>query len=148
MTHAARSVNRETVRIVRHLLATRHLAVLVCVATLLLKLLVPTGYMLDSDGGRLVVVSCPSMVPHATSMDMPGMHGDGAYHGKSGDHGKADTPCAFAGLSAAITGAVDPVQLAALIAFIVSVGLVLSAPPPRPSRTHLRPPLRGPPTCL
>ena len=37
---------------IRHLLAQRHLAVLICAAALLLKLLVPTGYMIDSDHGK------------------------------------------------------------------------------------------------
>jgi hypothetical protein len=48
------------VQTIRHLVAQRHLAVLICAVTLLLKLLVlvPTGYMIDSDHGPTVVTIC------------------------------------------------------------------------------------------
>ena len=133
---------------IRHLLAQRHLAVLICAAALLLKLLVPTGYMIDSDHGRLTITICSGMAPVATTMDMPGMHGDMPNHGKSKDHGKAEMPCAFSGLSAATTGAIDPIQLAVLIVFVLAIGLagVLLPAPSGPS--YLRPPLRGPPAFL
>lgn len=124
------------------------LVVLLCTATLLLKLLVPTGYMIGIDHGHIAIIVCPGVVPTATAMAMPGMHHDATGHGKSSDHGKAEMPCAFAGLSAAMTGAIDPIQLAALIAFVIAIGLggvVLPAPF---APTHLRPPLRGPPRRL
>lgn len=137
---------------IRHFLAQRHLAVLICVAALLLKLLVPTGYMIDSDHGRITITICSGTGPATMTMEMPGMHGDTAGHvadhGKSKDHGKAEMPCAFSGLSAASLGAIDPIQLAALIAFVLTLGLIatiLSAPS-RPA--YLRPPLRGPPAYL
>lgn len=133
---------------IRHLLAQRHLAVLICAATLLLKVLVPTGYMIDSDHGRLTVTICSGTAPRTMTMDMPGMHGDMANHGKSKDHGKAEMPCAFSGLSAAVLSPIDPIQLAALIAFVMAIGLagVLLSAPSTP--TYLRPPLRGPPVLL
>lgn len=143
-------------RLVRHLLAQRQLAALMCVVTLFLKLVVPTGYMIGSDHGRIAITICSGTSPTTLMMDMPGMHGDmpgvgvigGADHGKSKDHGKSEMPCAFAGLSAAMMGTVDPIQLAALIAFVMAIGtagLILPTPSP-PS--HLRPPLRGPPASL
>ena len=82
------------------------------------------------------------------TMDMPGMNGDGPGHGKSQDHGKAEMPCAFSGLSAASLGAVDPIQLAALIAFVLGVGLLPAVLPAIIRRRYLRPPLRGPPLSL
>lgn len=133
---------------IRHLLAQRHLAVLICAATLLLKLLVPTGYMIDSDHGRLAITICSGVAPATTTMDMPGMHGDMPDHGKSKDHGKAEMPCAFSGLSAAVLGPIDPIQLAALIAFVLAVGLTASVPPAPSQPAFLRPPLRGPPAYL
>jgi len=133
---------------VRHLLTQRHLTVLICAATLLLKLLVPTGYMIDNDHGRIVITICSGVVPAAMTMDMPGMHGDMPDHGKSKDHGKAEMPCAFAGLSAGMTGAIDPIQLAALIVFTLALGLIASSTPAPSCPTHLRPPLRGPPAYL
>jgi hypothetical protein len=132
----------------RHLLAQRQLAVLLCAATLLLKLLVPTGYMIDSDHGRMTITICLGTAPRTMTMAMSGMHGAMTDHGKSKDHSKAEMPCAFSGLSAAMLGSIDPVQLAALIVFILALGLIATVPrvPSRP--TYLRPPLRGPPAYL
>ena len=121
---------------------------LICAAALLLKLVVPTGYMIDSDHGRIAITICSGMTSAATAMDMPGMHGDMPDHGKSKDHGKAEMPCAFSGLSAAMTGAIDPIQLAALIAFVMAIGLAGVLLPAPSRRTYLRPPLRGPPASL
>lgn len=137
----------------RTLLAQRHLALLLCVATLLLKLLVPTGYMIDDDHGTLTITVCSGVAPRTVTMEMPGMHGDMPDHGKSKDHGgsnqgKAEMPCAFSGLSAAALGAIDPIQLAALIAFIMAMGIIGLAPPPPLTPPYLRPPLRGPPAYL
>jgi hypothetical protein len=129
----------------RILLAQRQIALLLCVATLLLKLLVPTGYMIDNDHGRLTFTVCSGVQPRAMTMEMPGMHGDMPDHGKSKDHGKAEMPCAFSGLSAAALGAIDPIQLAALIAFVMAMGIIGLALPPPSTPTYLRPPLRGPP---
>ena len=118
---------------------------LICAATLLLKVLVPTGYMVDSDHGRVAVVICSGTQPATT---MTGMHGDMPDHGKRKDHGKAEMPCAFSGLSAATTGAVDPIQLAGLIAFVLAIGLSPIILPAPARRIYLRPPLRGPPAYL
>ena len=133
---------------VRRLLAQRHFAVLLCAATLLLKLVVPSGYMIGSEHGRMTIELCSGVAPQPMALEMPGMHGDMPDHGQSKDHGKAEMPCAFSGLSAALLAAADPIQLAALIAFVMSVGLACLALPPASRRTHLRPPLRGPPATL
>lgn len=133
---------------IRRLLAQRHFAVLLCAATLLLKLLVPTGYMIGSEHGRMTIELCSGLAPQPMAVDMPGMHGDMPDHGKSKDHGKAEMPCAFSALSAASLAAVDTIQLAALIAFVMSVGLAGLALPLPSRRAHLRPPLRGPPATL
>jgi hypothetical protein len=130
---------------IRHLLAQRHFAVLLCATTLLLKLLVPTGYMIDNDHGRMTVTICSGLGPATMKMDMPEMHGDMPDHGKSKDHGKAEMPCAFSGLTAAMLGSIDPVQLAALIAFVMATGLAVVVLPAPSCPAHLRPPLRGPP---
>ena len=148
MTQADGKGKSSSVHAVRHLLAQRHLAVLICAATLLLKLLVPVGYMIDTDHGRITVTLCPGTAPRAMTMAMPGLHGDMPDHGGPKDHGKAETPCAFSGLSAAMLGAIDPVQLAALIAFVLALGLIATVPRAPSCPAYLRPPLRGPPTSL
>ncbi len=132
-------------RAFRHLLARRHLAAVICAAALLLKLLVPTGYMIDSYHGRPAIVLCPGTVPAAAPTHMTGMHGATTDHDKSPDHPKAEMPCAFAGLSAAALGAIDPVQLAALLAFVLAVGFATTIGPAPSHPAHLRPPSRGPP---
>ena len=124
------------------------MAVLICAATLLLKLLVPTGYMIDNASGQIAITLCSGFGPATMTMDMPDMHGDMPDHSKSKDHGKAEMPCAFSGLSAAMTGAIDPIQLAALIAFVMATGLVWAMPSAPSDPTYLRPPLRGPPVRL
>lgn len=101
--------------------------------------------MIQNDHGHLTITICSGTQPRPTTMEMPGMHGDAAAHGNPGDHGKAEMPCAFAGLSAAMTGAIDPVQLAALIAFVMATGLAVVVLPAPSCPAHLRPPLRGPP---
>nr|WP_277924519.1 DUF2946 family protein [Sphingomonas sp. CROZ-RG-20F-R02-07] len=117
----------------------------ICAAALLLKLLVPTGYMIDSDGGRMGIIMCSGTGP---MRDMPAMHGDGSDPRKSKDHGKAEMPCAFSSLSAAALSAIDPIQLDALIAFVMALGFVgFLLPDPLRCR-RFRPPLRGPPAFL
>lgn len=127
----------------RRLLAHRRLAALLCAAALLLKLVVPSGYMVASHGGHLTIEVCSGMAAAPVKMTMP-MSG----HGKSHDGAKPDQPCAFAGLSAAALGAVDAVLLAALIAFVMALAFAPATLPPPLRRVRLRPPLRGPPAVL
>ena len=107
-------------------------------AVLVLRLIVPVGFMPVVDGGKLVVSICTGSGPAKMVMDMPGM-----------DH-KSSKPvaeggCAFADLSMPTLAGTDPIQLAALVALIMASGLVFAvALAPRPSG-RLRPPLRGPP---
>jgi hypothetical protein len=136
---------------IRTLLAQRRLAVLLCVATLLLKVVVPTGYMIDEERGRIAITICSGTGPVTMAMNMPAAHGAMPGHGKAdnqgkaGDHGKAEMPCAFASLSFPGLDAIDPIQLAVFMAFIMAVGFAGFLPLPALRRAHLRPPLRGPP---
>ncbi|MFW2852695.1 DUF2946 family protein [Sphingomonas sp. TX0543] len=113
-------------------------------AALLLKLLVPTGYMIGSDSGRVTIELCSGVGPQTMGMSMD--H-DTPGHGKSSDHGKVQMPCAFSGLSAAAMGAADAIQLAALTVFVMAVGLSPATPRRTVRRVYLRPPLRGPPAA-
>ena len=62
-------------QVVRHLLAQRRLAVLICAAALLMKLLVPAGYMIGNDHGRLSIILCSGIAAPAgeavAAMPMP-----------------------------------------------------------------------------
>lgn len=148
VTKGARAAKRPPVLAIRRPIAQRHIAVLICAAALLLKLLVPTGHMIDSSHGRITITICSGTAPRAMTIEIPGMHGGMPDHGQSKDHGKAEMPCAFSGFSAAMLAAIDTIQLAALIAFVMAVGLV-GVMLPAPSRpAYFRPPLRGPPATL
>ena len=123
----------------RQLVKHRFTAALIIAAALLMRLIVPTGYMLDASHGAITVELCSGTGP--MRMVMPGTaHPDG---GK--DHSKAEQPCAFAGLAAPALGGADPILLAVAVALIMAAASrsVASAPPVR--RVFLRPPLRGPP---
>ncbi|WP_413061187.1 DUF2946 family protein [Sphingomonas carotinifaciens] len=134
---------------VRHLLAQRRLAVLICAAALLLKLLVPTGYMIGNDHGALGIVICsgaaPMMTMPAGDGAMAAMHDTAPEQGPSKEHGKAEMPCAYAGLSAQMLGAVDPIVLVAALAVVAALALLPAPRRVHRSAHHLRPPLRGPP---
>ena len=119
---------------------------LVCMLALLLKVLVPTGYMIGTDHGRITVGVCSAMGPRTMTIEVPGLHGNLPEQGS--DQGKAEMPCAFSSLSAAVLGAIDPIQLGALLAFVMAMGFVTVAALPRPEPPFLRPPLRGPPLTL
>lgn len=125
----------------RRLLARRHLALLICAAALLLKLLVPAGYMITAEGGRVSLTVCTGLAPSAAVTAMPGMHHDMPAK----DHGKPEQPCAFAGLAAQMLDAIDPTLLAAALAFIIAAALVRVLPAPPRRAAFLRPPLRAPP---
>jgi hypothetical protein len=58
VTLPASTGSRLPVHTVRRLLAKPYLAVLICAATLLLKLLVPTGYKIANDHGRFAITIC------------------------------------------------------------------------------------------
>ncbi|MGI4877107.1 MAG: DUF2946 family protein [Janthinobacterium lividum] len=136
------------VPVVRRFLAQRYLVALLCAATLLLKLLVPAGYMVGNENGRITIELCSGVASRPMTMAMPGMHGDMIGHGKSQDHGKAEMPCAFTALSAISLGAIDPIQLVALVAFVMAAGLLPVVLPAAVRPSYLRPPLRGPPLTL
>lgn len=132
----------------RHLvLAHRHIAALICVAALALRILIPTGYMVSSVHGRVTITLCSGVVDQqpAMAMDMRGMDHTMPDHGKSKEHGKAEMPCAFSGLSAPVLGGADPVLLVVALALVAAVALRATPRTIVASASYLRPPLRGPP---
>lgn len=134
------------VTVFRRLVSRRSFAVLLCGATLLLRVLVPSGYMVGSAHGRLTIELCSGVAAMPMASTMAGMAGHMPGHDGSREHGKAEMPCAFSALSAAALSGADPIQLAALAAFVVAAGLrPLQAAAAIGRPAHLRPPLRGPP---
>ncbi len=131
----------------RLLLTHRRIAALIAAAALVLRILVPTGYMLASEHGRITVAVCTGLAGGTQmAMDMPGMHHAMPAPDKPMDHGKAEMPCAFAGLSLLALGAVDPALLLAALAFVMALALFVAPRPRLRAAAFLRPPLRGPPS--
>jgi len=119
---------------------------------LLLKMIVPSGYMLDSSGGSIGLVLCSGMAPAPAApshaMAMPGMPHHATRdtgHGSKKDGQTAEQPCAFAGLNAVSLAATDPILLALAIAFVIATVFRQVSQKPAHARAYLRPPLRGPP---
>lgn len=146
MTGNGAHAKRRAVNALRRLiLAHRHLASLLIVAALAVKLLVPAGYMVAPGPGHITVSICSGFGPKTMVIEIPGKAAD---HSSPNEHGKAEMRCAFSGLSTQALGPVDPILLVAALAFVMALALRL----PRPSRIsptpYLRPQLRGPPDPL
>jgi hypothetical protein len=115
---------------------------------LVVKAVMPAGYMLSAGGERFLTVtvcSDASGTPGQMQIALPDKPGSDDEHSDAAD--KA-TQCAYSGLGHSALGGTDPVLLAAAFAFILLMGLA----PPRtfPARiaAFLRPPLRGPPVTV
>lgn len=129
-------------RLCRLVLANRPFACAVFALALLMKIVVPSGFMPTISNGQVVVSVCSGMGPTTMVMTIPGLE-----HKSSGDShgGKAEQPCAFAGLSAPSLAAANPVLLAAAILFMLGLGMRPLVLPTSTAPPYLRPPLRGPP---
>ena len=126
------------------LLRHRALAILMVVAALCLKALVPAGYMLEAGHKVLTVAICQDSSGQAITHEIV-VPMKGSPAGDAAKHAEAGKACAWSSLGmASLTGA-DALLLAAALAFILTLGFAPTAAP-RPRRAvWLRPPLRGPP---
>jgi hypothetical protein len=113
------------------------LAALILAATLLLRVLVPAGFMPVFEQGRVSLALCSGYGPVVAKP----MH-HGGHHMPAQ---QTQSPCAFADLALPVLGGVDPLILAEALAFVAILALLLAvvATPRTPAR--LRPPLRAPP---
>lgn len=129
---------------IRRLLLTRPaLVALLCTAMLALRLLVPVGYMLAEQQGRIAIIVCPGVTAQTIAhMAMPGHD---THEAPAGHDRSAEGVCAFAGLSAPMLGAIDVVLLVVALA-LVAAAVLRRVPDVTPcARLRLRPPLRAPP---
>jgi hypothetical protein len=134
----------------RLLLEHRALAMWLAALALAVRLLVPAGFMVGSVDGRPVLQLCSGFGPVAvaTAAPMPMAHGGGHHDRDShreSDRPATDMPCPYAGLAQAATTPVDPVLLVLAIAFAMALGVRATRWPALRDRSHLRPPMRGPP---
>ncbi|WDF70949.1 DUF2946 family protein [Novosphingobium sp. KACC 22771] len=131
---------------VRRLLARRGLATLICCAVLALRLLVPSGYMVEAGGSSITISICNGVASAPMSVSLPLKHDGGTQD--SPQHGEHLVPCPYGSLAHAALPAVDPIQLAQLLVFILAVAWLGLALPNHSAPTYIRPPLRGPPIYL
>ena len=118
---------------------------IVVLAALCMKAVVPAGFMIGQDSRTFTVRICDeTQLGHvAKQLVIPMKDG---HHDPAGPEAKGT--CAFATLGMASLGSVDPVLLALAIAFILALGFAAVPIPPRGRQSHLRPPLRGPPALI
>ena len=131
----------------RSLLLLRHyrgIAVMLVACALMVRMLVPSGFMLaPAANGMPTIIPCPGqgpIAPTAPTTAMPAMAGQHMHHKSGGQHDKsADHPCAFAAAYAAVdlAATIHPAPPPALAAFAAPMfhafarpGLGLAAPPP------------------
>ncbi|CUS45336.1 MAG: DUF2946 family protein [Pseudomonadota bacterium] len=126
----------------RHFLRHRLLAGWIVAAGLLMKLLVPAGYMPMASGGSIIIQICSGYGPMTMAMPIPGKEDQS---GQDGQQGKAEMPCAYSGLSTPSLAAADPLLLALAVLFVMVAATRAAIPIPAAPPPHLRPPLRGPP---
>lgn len=117
-------------------------------AVLLIKLLVPAGYMPMADQGSLRIELCTGYGPERP-VAMPAHHG-GMQHGAAphdgGQHGKTQPPCDFSVLGAPGLAGNDMPMLAEPSRFDTQPPVALPARFALSFPAYLRPPSRGPPT--
>lgn len=124
------------------LLQHRLAALLLVMAALAMKIVVPAGFMPGSASGAFSVKLCTGTLDQAVTASIAIPFKDGSAD-PAGQQAKAD--CPFTALSmVSLTGA-EPGLLALALAFILALGFAPVAVPRCARRWHLRPPLRGPP---
>jgi len=123
------------------ILGKRHLALLLIALALLMKAVLPAGYMVSSASKILTITICSDGTGSATKaqIEIP------AKGTPEGDHGKLDGHCPYSSLSMAAMGGAPALLLALTFAFTLLLGLPPARHLPFLRATHLRPPLRGPP---
>lgn len=125
-------------------LVTRHprIAAMVVAVSLLLRILIPSGFMPTVSGEHVLISICSGIEQSSVEVSLPA-----STSRDVGDHsqGKSAALCAYSGLLGSSLAAVDVVLLAAGMPIAIAVGLVPKLRPPLTVADHLRPPLRGPP---
>lgn len=128
----------------RRLVASHRLvAGAILALALVMKLVLPAGFMPTVAEGRMVVRMCSGTGPMTMVMTIPGFE-QGKHDGK-GHSDKHEAPCAFSSLSSPSLAAADPILLALAILFVLAMGIRALAAPTTVAPPYLRPPLRGPP---
>ena len=126
------------------LMRSRGLTLLMVVAALCMKLLVPGGYMIASDSPSFSVRICTGTLERAAVREVA-LPMTGERQTPLGKQVMADTLCPYSALSLGTLSAADPALLILALAFVLLLGLAPVTVPALRQGHHLRPPLRGPP---
>ena len=130
------------------ILTHRNAAALLLALALIVKLLVPSGFMPAVTADRTLTISvCTGYGPATTTITLPGKGSEGTGHGE-GDGVMKHDPCAYSSLNAPVLGAADPVLLIAALLFAFALALLPHAVPVVRGFERPRPPLRGPPAAF
>ncbi|MXO66396.1 DUF2946 family protein [Altericroceibacterium endophyticum] len=110
-------------------------------AALLLKALIPTGYMISQDSDSFTIEICSGLANSAgATIHVP------QSRDQTGDSDADDThKCPYAALAMATMPAADADLLADQLAFILALGFEPQRAVAATRNEYLRPPLRGPP---
>lgn len=140
MTRAAAPSTTPPVTAFRRLLKS-HFAIAAIIVTmaLIVRIVVPAGFMPMMDGGSFTITLCDGIGPAVMDMAMPGMkhHGDDAH--------RMQGRCAYSDLAVPAIAGADPIQIAAAIAFILLAAFFAVPAFDLRRARHVRPPQRGPP---
>lgn len=117
----------------------RRLSLGLLALALVVKALVPAGYMLSDKAHVLTVAICADASGAGATRQIV-LPSDG-----QSDHAKAEGSCAWGLLTMAALGGADVLLLAGALAFILALGFAPGRPAPPARAVYLRPPLRGPP---
>ena len=104
-------------------------------AALMVRLLVPAGYMPDVGAGKLTLTLCSGMGPMAGTV----------HHGHDPARPASDAPCGFGGLAIGGTGGAIAVPDAPVASFALPLAIRSADVAPLAPPRRLRPPLRAPP---
>lgn len=112
---------------------------------LLVRALVPAGYMVAPSTLTLNIQLCSDVQGEHASMQIVVPRSGNGQDG-SGKPGQKNQPCAFSALGMASLAGADDLLLAQALAFILNTGAVYVASLACRPFAHQRPPLRGPPS--
>lgn len=117
------------------------LAMLLVALALVIKAVVPTGYMIGSQGKALTILVCGDVSGGHLTQQI-------TIPGKTEGQAKAAESCPYASLSFASLDTGLPVFVALAIAFLLQLGFAPIRIPALAGLPHVRPPLRGPPALI
>lgn len=118
------------------------LAMMLVLAALFTRALVPVGYMPSTESRSFTIQLCSGIDTTARQVAI-------AFEGHSGqpEGGKHENenPCAFSGLAMPLLGGAHAALLAVALDHVMALGFAPVVAPVLPGFFLLRPPLRGPP---